>query len=117
MKSKEFLDLLSAKRFARQQRKKGFLVKIHYNRENTPVEWWDENEKPLFYTKKGELTMYAFACGYVQERTGSKRWKKMFMEHNHFHVMEGKLNHGYHTWETFDKLYEAKDYYQKIKVD
>jgi len=71
---------------------------------------------PIFYTKDGKLTAYALACGYVEKDITEANVKMMFMEHNHYHVKHGqngtKLN-----WETFDKLSEARKYYNSIKLN
>jgi hypothetical protein len=80
------------------------------------VEWWDVKEKPKIYNKSGELSEYGFTCGYVQSRRSEHKWKKMFMEHSHFHVMSGKTNETYEIWDTFEYLSDARKYYKSIKI-
>ena len=67
-----------------------------------------------FYTAKGFLNAYGFACGYVEKLDVNENNRKtMYKEHNTFHVVG--YNNGLHFWESFDTLTEAKKYYLSIK--
>jgi hypothetical protein len=74
--------------------------------------------QPRFRTKKGQLSLAALACGYVdrhiQENNG--KFKLLWMEHQHFHVMSGVTGQKYETWEVFDDLNSARIYFNKIKI-
>jgi hypothetical protein len=80
------------------------------------------NNNPKFRNKDNSLTAYSFACGYVQweskDGTELGKWengKELYMEHSHFHVKQFK-NGNRITWEVFDKLGEARTFYNKIKI-
>ena len=68
----------------------------------------------LFYTAEGFLNAYAFNCGYTQKLdVDNNNRKTMYKEHSTFHV--NGFNNGIHFWESFDKLTDAKKYYNSIK--
>jgi len=54
-----------------------------------------------FHDKKGNLTNYALACGYVQDENG---WR-LYKEGNCFHVRKA-----FDQWESFDTLTEAREF-------
>ena len=70
---------------------------------------------PIFYTKDGFLTKYAFACGYVKRHTTETNIETViYMEHNHFHVIQhDHQNNKRIFWDTFDTLTPAKKRYLK----
>lgn len=37
--------------------------------------------------KDGRLTSYGFACGYVQSESKGENYKKLFREHNTYHLI------------------------------
>jgi hypothetical protein len=55
-----------------------------------------------FYTKRGKLTVYAFRCGYVEEK-GSLN---LYMEHGVYHVRG--FSNGARIMGDFDTLTEAR---------
>jgi hypothetical protein len=67
-----------------------------------------------FTNKNGDLTSYAFACGYVQNFHGDNHYATIYMEHSHYHVQLfrhkpfERLN-----WVTFeqDELTKARKLY------
>ncbi len=70
----------------------------------------------VFYIKSGQLSSYGFACGYVEKSRNEKTWKEMYMEHNCFHVRQGKTNERYSLWETFEsnELTKARKLYNSL---
>ncbi len=71
-----------------------------------------------FRLKNGDHSRYALACGYVQEQTNGPHYKKLFMEHSHFHVMAGKHGDRFTTWDTYDadQLTQARKQFRTIKL-
>ena len=83
-----------------------------------------------FKTAKGQLTVYGFACGYVDSVRTETLNKEIYMEHSHYHVrstinqspelhskFEGPTSHAFTIWETFshNELTQARKLYNKIK--
>lgn len=70
-----------------------------------------------FYNKKGELTRYALACGYIMKHYDNNQSVTLWMEHNTLHVRH--FNHKTVEWyldKCYDTLAEArKAYYACIK--
>lgn len=64
------------------------------------------------YSKKGELTKYAFCCGYVEEQRTETNYKKMFIEYNCIHV---KTKNDWLSFELND-FSKAKKYYKSITL-
>ena len=66
----------------------------------------------------GDLSLYSFACGYVQEKANDKYYKRLFMEHDHLHIMYGQHGKHFIVWDTFDKnqLTQARKRFQAIKL-
>jgi len=56
-----------------------------------------------FRTKKGNLTPYAFACGYIEEKNG---WR-LFLD-GCWHVR------GHGKWVSFDTLAEARKFFSAL---
>lgn len=86
------------------------------------------NFDPKFETANGQLNEYAFACGYIQTIDSLTLHKELYREHNVYHVrstfnnspalstkFDGQTSHSYVIWETFDKLTEARKFYNRIK--
>lgn len=76
--------------------------------------------KSKFYNKNGDLSLYSFACGYVQrEETGNMR-KELFLEHSMFHVKVYQLKEGLFSdvifWDTFNSLTDARKKYKSLKI-
>lgn len=75
--------------------------------------------KDQFTNSDGTPTHSAFACGTVlRAEDGGKRFKEMYMEHNHFHVRKGLDGDGFAIWETFadNELTKARKLYKSIKL-
>jgi hypothetical protein len=75
--------------------------------------WVDETKlkvptkEPVFYCKRGGLTAYAFACGYVQQNLqGVKMWK----EHFCYHILRTDVGGNVIRSET-DNLEQARQTY------
>jgi len=68
-----------------------------------------------FKTKSGELTPYAFACGYIQEN--EKDGKRLTLWHEGgplYHVrMFDHKSHKRIFWESFERLTDARALYRK----
>ncbi len=43
--------------------------------------------KTEFYNKDGNLSSYAFACGYVQSKSNGNNYAKLYKEHNTYHLI------------------------------
>jgi len=58
---------------------------------------------PKFRTKSGNLTPYAFACGYIEEKNG---WR-LFLD-GCWHVR------GHGKWESFDTMAAARKFFSAL---
>lgn len=74
-----------------------------------------------FRNKNGDLNAYAFACGYIQfaspDGKESSKWengKELYLDGN-WHVKH-YVNNERVKWESFDRLGEARKYYQSIRI-
>lgn len=69
-----------------------------------------------FYRKYGDLSRYAFLCGYVQTVNGEREYTKatayLYEDGNCYHVRrplaEGEEYHLPMGWDTFDSLTDAR---------
>ena len=70
--------------------------------------------KDKFHNANGTLTMYSFACGYV-ERYGKEEFPRarISREPNGWHVKGFNFNGG-HFWEIFDHIKEARSFAKRI---
>jgi hypothetical protein len=69
------------------------------------------NGKPQssrFHTKNGNLTGYAFACGYVESYVDGENRLSLIREPNDWHV-KGFVGTR-HVWECFEKLGDARKF-------
>lgn len=74
------------------------------------------NKDQKFYTKKGDLSAYSFACGYVQSDSKEGIEKELYKEHGIFHVRV--FENGTRTkWESLYTLTEARKIYNSIKIN
>jgi len=62
-------------------------------------------KKTKFHNADGSLTLYSFACGYIQERGGVK----LFKDGIYWHI---RTMIGGRYWETVDTLGEARVLYR-----
>jgi hypothetical protein len=71
--------------------------------------------KDKFKTKNGNLTPYAFACGYVQEKESNGIKVKLWHEGGPlYHVMAFDFNRSKRLfWESFERLSDARAFYKK----
>lgn len=80
------------------------------------------------FNETGELSEYGFACGYIERVETTDLDKRLFKEHGVYHVQslknntpefnskfDGNTSHQYIVWESFNKLTEARKFYNKIK--
>mgnify|MGYP000959259406 FL=1 len=76
--------------------------------------------KSKFYNKSGDLSLYAFLCGYVQREETERMRKELFLEHATFHVKAYQLKDGFFSdvifWNVFDSLTEAREKYKSLKI-
>lgn len=80
-----------------------------------------QDDGPDMYRKYGDLSMFAFACGYVQTVGGVKEFTdaKAYMYHDGgcYHVRrplaEGEKYHLPMGWDTFDSVVEARAHLRK----
>lgn len=71
---------------------------------------------PKFKNKNGDLTPYAFSCGYVQREEYCGGYKEIYMEHQHYHVRSGPIGGKWVNWHTFDRseLTKARKCFNEI---
>ena len=76
-----------------------------------------------FRTKKGDLTVYSFVCGYVQwaSLTGKEidHWengKRMYYEGSVYQVQHFKDGQRI-EWESFDRIGDARKFYNRIRIN
>jgi len=76
--------------------------------------------KTKFRNKNGDLSLYSFACGYVQREETERMRKELFLEHSMFHVKVYHLKDGLFSdaivWNTFDSLTDARKKYKSFKI-
>ena len=76
--------------------------------------------KSKFYNKSGDLSLYAFLCGYVQSKEKNNMRKELFLEHETFHVKLYRLKDGLFSdviiWDTFESLTDARKKYKSLKI-
>jgi hypothetical protein len=66
---------------------------------------------------KNQLTAYGFACGYIEELEYNNRRIQLWHEHGTYHVRAHDYNtHTRLFWECFDKLADARRYYNKQSI-
>lgn len=79
----------------------------------TDGEW-----SPAFKNKDGTLTVYALACGYVEEFNGEFQSVRLWLE-GVYHVRRSYIGKSYargysrSSWESFESLSEARKFYRK----
>lgn len=74
------------------------------------------------------VTFYGLCCGYGQGIETDNLDKKLFKEHNTYHVQstknntpqlntkfDGPTSHKYIVWESFERLTDARRFYNKLK--
>ena len=57
-------------------------------------------------TKRGRLTLYAFACGYCETAENENSNLRLYAEGGVFHVVGGIM--GQSVWDCFDNLPDAR---------
>jgi len=67
--------------------------------------------KDKFKNKNGSLTVYSFACGYIEVSKEGVQLSKDGCWHVTFHDSEN----GHHFWETFTLLSEASKGFSKMR--
>lgn len=68
---------------------------------------------PKFYDKRGNLTAYAFACGYTESWEGTLGRLTINHEHGIYHI-RGRFNNE-RVWLTAKTPREARQYMVRIK--
>lgn len=66
-----------------------------------------KEQKCVFYTGEGDLTPYAFLCGYVERRASMT----LEREHGFYHV-KGLDQDEKHVYKTFEQLSEARKFFR-----
>ena len=74
------------------------------------------NNDPLFYKTNGDLTVYSFACGYIEREENNSKWKEMYREHNVYHVRAGRDGEKWAIWDSFERVTDAWKRYKSIKL-
>ena len=72
--------------------------------------------KDLFFCKNGSLTSYALHCGYIERSESLTKYKKLYIENGCINVKSGTIESPLLIWECFDKLKDAKKFYNSIKL-
>lgn len=67
---------------------------------------------PKHVTKRGRLTRYALACGYIERKGSDDNRAVLESEHGVFHVKG--FEKGKHFWESFDNLTAARRFYDSL---
>lgn len=72
----------------------------------------------MFKIKTGELSYYAFSCGYVESHEANGYRVEMYLEHAHFHVKKMLIANGSHQtieWHVYEsnELTKARALYRK----
>jgi hypothetical protein len=61
---------------------------------------------PVFYNKNGDLSVYSFACGYIQEKSTPHGMVKLYKDgHWHLEIVKDCERM---RWDCFDTLTEAR---------
>lgn len=69
-----------------------------------------------FYNKKGRLTRYALACGYIERFEEMGNSVTLWMEHGCIHVRQHSHIHNKRIfWESFENLNEARKRFDQAK--
>jgi hypothetical protein len=61
-----------------------------------------------FYNADGSLTIYALACGYIEEKETDQGHFTMWMEHGAFHVRGYSHDHERLMWDVFNNVTKAR---------
>lgn len=80
------------------------------------------------HTPSGNVTVYGFACGYIEQINTDNLFKELYKEHGMYHVrssvnnspdlytkFDGRTSHIFTIWESFTTLSDARKLYNKIK--
>ncbi len=74
--------------------------------------------KDKFRNKNGSLSVYAFACGYLETKplltAGGE--KRLFRDGAVWHVQARDNQRGCFLWESFDKLTPARSFFSKVQA-
>lgn len=100
-------------------------TKIRYGLEWLSKNIMDATTRKKFYTKSGELSQYALACGYIQvlESIDEKVRVKLFADNSHYHVrvFSDRYIDAYKTlpWDVFEynRLTDARKAFYKHAND
>lgn len=78
--------------------------------------------------KKGNITAYGYACGYITIFNSSSLRKEIYKENNIYNVrssinsspelhtkFDGTISHIFTIWEPFDNIKAARKFYSSIK--
>ena len=69
-----------------------------------------EKLSPLFRTKAGLLTTYAFRCGYQETIAYNDKRGKLFIDGPYYHVSIFSSNGRRLAWETFERVADARKF-------
>jgi hypothetical protein len=70
--------------------------------------------KTRFNNKNGTLTRYAFACGYIEQKETISNRVSLSLD-GVYHV-KGLINNQ-RVWECFDKLTDARKFYNSVSIN
>ena len=65
------------------------------------------------HNKSGTLTRYGFACGYLERK--EKNDNRITLGLDCIYHVKGFIN-GSRVWECFDKLTDARKFYNSVKI-
>jgi len=71
-----------------------------------------------FKNKTGTLTVYAFACGYIETKKLKSEGgeARLYRDGAAWHVTARDDARGRFLWECFDLLTPARDFFRKVKA-
>lgn len=72
--------------------------------------------KDKFRNKNGSLTVYAFACGYIETRKTGDAEICLYRDGGVWHVQARDDARGRFLWECFDLLTPARSFFSKVKA-
>lgn len=68
---------------------------------------------PKFHTKTGQLTVYSFLCGYIEQTDIEGKRTTLWLDCGVWHVRAHNfIEHKRIAWETFNTLREARKFYR-----
>ncbi len=71
---------------------------------------------PKFLTKRGLISAYGLACGYIERKRLGTVSVSLWSEHGVYHVRAHCSHHGRRFWESFRTLSAARKHYNHARA-